>query len=120
MLDEGEIRVEFNEIRLNRLGQAKLNSLISDRIANDMVGGAVGDALASIGALGAMIAEKLSGDVMALVKVQLPGDPLLVSDPVRLGRGPVGRPTKLALSKRSYHAHGSDNPRNARNEHARW
>ena len=113
MLDEGEIRVEFNEIRLNELGQAKLNSLISDRIANDMVGGAVGDALASIGALGAMTASALSGDVMALVKVQLPGDPLLVSDPVRLGRGPVGRPTKLALSKRSYHAHGSDNPRNA-------
>ena len=98
-LAEGEIRVEINSFKLNKTGQQKLASLMPTSSLG--LGSAMDDMV------GAMTMNVMSGDVLCLVKLSIPGDDILVSDPVRLGRGPAIKVVKIGLSKRSHHSAGS-------------
>ena len=119
VLEDGEIRIELTDIKLNAKGQQKLTHLVQNNEGSGVTGGfSMSDPAAAMSALGAMTASAMSGDVLALVKVQLPGDPLLVSDPVRLGRGPIGKITKVSVAKRSYHSTQGDRAEDF--ERAQW
>ena len=99
-LTEGEIRVEITSLKMNKTGQSKIDYLMPPPIGFSAAMGSMG--LGSMG-LGAMTKTSMSGDVMVLVKLMIPGDPILVSDPVRIRRGPVVMSYRIGLAQRSLH-----------------
>ena len=54
------------------------------------------------GGLGDMMGAD-SENVLVLVKLQIPGDEELISQPIRIAKGPVPKIARFDLGKRSYH-----------------
>ena len=106
MLAEGEIRIEVKTFKLNKTGQEKLKHLLS-LLPPPEVDDSLGSTLNR--AVGAMTSTAMSGDQMVIVKVAIPGDEVLPSDPVRVSRTVI-KLAKINISKRSLHTAGSSDP----------
>ena len=96
-LAEGEIRIELNQLKLNKAGQLKLGSLIpkADAYIAELAEMAGGDSASLLG-----VEPLKPEDALVLVKLHIPGDEELVSQPVRVPKGqqPSIRPVSLTTS----------------------
>ena len=97
-LVEGEIRIELTSLKLYKPGLAKLNSLVPQAQVSS---------IANAMSLGTMTMSAMSGEVLVIVKLMIPGEDELVSDPVRMSRGPIPKLVKVkGLSRRAYFHRG--------------
>lgn len=117
-LAEGEIRIEITSLKLNKTGQMKLDHLYDGNDGDEPAAAALSSAVNMVGgavaALGSLTLSAMSGDVLVICKVSIPGDPIEVTDPVRVSRGLLGKPSKMKYEKRSYHGVQGDSHARAR------
>ena len=106
-LSEGEIRVEINSLKFNRTGLDKLAHLMPPADLGSFSGAL--DSMSG-GTIGAMTKSAMQGDIMVLVKLMIPGDQTIVTDPLRVSRGPQLKTVRIGLSQRSYHVAGTNDP----------